>query len=189
MRTKPDFWKGAERICWLCVFMEEFIRTNSLEYAPLVMSGMASILNAPAFAQARQAIFNMRQMSLAYVTNQSVKHGIALYNNYHYCNNTKGTYEIDIETLHFKRTDPLEDSSITQARQILSTPLPYQTYGFTVADPRQAMAVALGEDSTAVKLDIPRITAPIAARRTHSLNRQPKGKICIPLRQLRDLAS
>ncbi len=168
--------------------MEEFIGTNSLEYAPVVMSGMASILNAPAFEKARQAIFNMRQMSLAYVTNQSVKHGIALYNNYHYCNNTKGSYEIDIETLHFKRTDPLEDSLITQARQILSTPLPYETYGFTVADPRQAMAVALGEESTAVQLPIPRITAPIAAHRTHSLNRKPKGKIRIPLRELRDLA-
>ncbi|MEH1837800.1 MAG: hypothetical protein V7L20_03290 [Nostoc sp.] len=188
MRTKPDFWKGAERICWFCVLMKEFINTDSLEYAPLVMSGMASILNAPAFAQARQAIFNMRQMSLAFVTNQSVKHGIALYNNYHYCNNTKGTYEIDIETLHFKRTDPLEDSSITQARQILSTPLPYQTYGFTVADPRQAMAVALSEESAAVQLPIPRIAAPIAAHRTHSLNRKPKGKIRIPLKELRDLA-
>ncbi|MBD2531697.1 hypothetical protein H6G97_19705 [Nostoc flagelliforme FACHB-838] len=188
MRTKPKFWKGAERICWLCVFMEEFIGTNSLEYAPVVMSGMASILNAPAFEKARQAIFNMRQMSLAYVTNQSVKHAIALFNNYHYCNNTKGTYEIDIETLHFQRTDPLENSSITQARQILSTPLPYETYGFTVADPRQPMAVALGEESTAVQLPIPRITAPIAAHRTHSLNRQPKGKILIPLRELRDLA-
>jgi hypothetical protein len=188
MRTKPDFWKGAERICWLCVFMEEFIGTNSLEYAPVVMSGMASILNAPAFQKARQAIFNMRQMSLAYVTNQSVKHGIALYNNYHYSKNTKGTYEIDIETLQFQRTDALEDSLITKARQILSTPLPYDTYGFTVADPRQPMVVALGEESTSVQLPIPRITAPIAAHRTHSLNRKPKGKIRIPLKELRDLA-
>ncbi|MHC5722126.1 MAG: pPIWI_RE_Z domain-containing protein, partial [Nostoc sp.] len=90
--------------------MKEFINTDSLEYAPLVMSGMASILNAPALEPARQAIFNMRQMSLTFVTQQSVKHAIALYNNHHYCNHTKGTYEIDIETLHFKRTDPLEDS-------------------------------------------------------------------------------
>ncbi|WP_251955845.1 pPIWI_RE_Z domain-containing protein [Nostoc commune] len=127
-------------------------------------------------------------MSLAYVTHQSVKHAIALYNNYHYSNNTQGTYEIDIETLHFQRTDALEDSQITKARQILSNPLPYDTYGFTVADPRQPMAVALGEDSTSVKLDIPRISAPIAAHRTHSLNRQPRGKIRIPLKELRDLA-
>ncbi|MEH2466297.1 hypothetical protein [Nostoc sp.] len=188
MRTKPDFWKGVDRICWFCVLMKEFINTDSLEYAPLVMSGMASILNAPVFEQARQAIFNMRQMSLTFVTQQSVKHAIALYNNHHYCNHTKGMYEIDIETLHFKRTDPLEDSLITQARQILSIPLPYDSYGFTFADPRQAMAVALGEESTAVKLDIPRINAPIAARRTHSLNRQPRGKIRIPLSELRDLA-
>ncbi|MEH2203319.1 MAG: hypothetical protein V7K53_04435 [Nostoc sp.] len=188
MRTKPDFWKGADRICWFCVLMKEFINTDSLEYAPLVMSGMASILNAPALEPARQAIFNMRQMSLTFVTQQSVKHAIALYNNHHYCNHTKGTYEIDIETLQFKRTDPLEDSLITQARQILSTPLPYDSYGFTFADPRQPMAVALGEESTAVRMPIAPITAPIAARRTHSLNRQPRGKIRIPLSELRDLA-
>jgi hypothetical protein len=188
MRTKPDFWKGADRICWYCVLMKEFINTDSLEYAPLVMSGMASILNAPALEPARQAIFNMRQMSLTFVTQQSVKHAIALYNNHHYCNHTKGTYEIDIETLQFKRTDPLEDSLITQARQILSTPLPYDSYGFTFADPRQQMAVALGEESTAVRMPIAPIAAPIAARRTHSLNRQPRGKIRIPLSELRDLA-
>ncbi|MEH2146876.1 hypothetical protein [Nostoc sp.] len=188
MRTKPDFWKGVDRICWLCVLMEEFIDTNSLEYAPVIMSGMASILNAAVLEQARQAIFNMRQMSLTFVTRQSVQHAIALYNNHHYCNHTKGAYEIDTETLNFKRTDPLEDSQITQARQILSAPLSYDSYGFTFADPRQAMAVALGEESTAVKLDIPRINAPITARRTHSLNRQPRGKIRIPLSELRDLA-
>ncbi|MEH2385899.1 MAG: hypothetical protein V7K14_08995 [Nostoc sp.] len=188
MRTKPDFWKGINRICWLCVLMEEFINTDSLEYAPVIMSGMASILNAPALEQARQAIFNMRQMSLTFVTRQSVQHAIALYNNHHYCNHTKGTYEIDTETLHFKRTDPLEDSQITQARQILSTPLPYDLYSFTVADPRQQMVVALGEESTAVRMPIAPITAPIAARRIHSLNRQPRGKIRIPLSELRDLA-
>ncbi|MEH1895572.1 MAG: hypothetical protein V7K94_09795 [Nostoc sp.] len=188
MRTKPNFWKGADRICWYCVLMKEFINIDSLEYAPLVMSGMASILNAPALEPARQALFNMRQMSLTFVTQQSVKHAIALYNNHHYCNHTKGAYEIDIETLHFKRTDPLEDSLITQARQILSTPLPYDSYGFTFADPRQQMAVALGEESTAVRMPIAPITAPIAARRTHSLNRQPRGKIRIPLSELRDLA-
>ncbi|MHC5721024.1 MAG: hypothetical protein ACYTX0_55635, partial [Nostoc sp.] len=50
------------------------------------------------------------------------------------------------------------------------------------------MAVALGEESTAVRMPIAPITAPIATRRTHSLNRQPRGKIRIPLSELRDLA-
>lgn len=188
MRIKPDLWIGADRICWLCVLMEEFIGTNSLKYAPVVMSGMASILNAPALKQARQALFNMRQMSLAYITEQSVKHSVALYKDHHYCNKTQGTYQIDAETLQFKRTDPLEDPLITKARQILSVPMSYQLHTATVADPRQPMAVSLGEETTALRVPISPISTPLAARRIHSLNRFPKGKICIPLKELRSLS-
>ena len=188
MRIKPDFWKGADRICWLCVLMEEFIETDSLEYAPVVMSGMASIFNAPTLIQARQAIFNMRQMSLAYVTAQSVKHAVAIYNNHHYCNKTQGPYQINAETLRFKRTDPLEDPLIAQARQILSAPMPYQLHRATVADPRQPMVVSLGEETIAVRVPIGPITAPLANRRTHSLSRLPKGTIRIPLKELYALA-
>lgn len=188
MRIKPDFWKGADRICWLCVLMEEFIGTDSLAYSPVVMSGMASILNAPALKQARQAIFNMRQMSLTYITEQSVKHSVALYKDHHYCNKTQGTYQIDAETLRFKRTDPLEDPLITKARQILSAPMSYQLHTATFADPRQPMAVSLGEETTALRVPISPISIPLAARRTHPLNRFPKGKICIPLRELHALA-
>lgn len=188
MRIKLDFWTGAERICWLCVMMEEFIEINSLEFAPLVMSGMASILNAPALEKARQAIFNMRQISAAYVTEQSVKHAVAIYNDRHYRNKTLGTYKINSETLQFERTDPLEDPLITKARQILSQPLAHQFYSATFADPRQSMAVALGEETTAARVPIGPIAVPLAQRRTHSLNRLPKEKICIPLSELYKLA-
>ena len=160
--------------------MEEFIGTDLLEYAPVAMSGMASILNAPKLNQARQAIFNMRQMSLTYVTEQSVKHAVAIYNDHHYCNKTKGTYEIDAQTLRFKRTDPLEDPLISKARKILSAPMSYQLYSATVADPRQAMVVSLGQETTAVRVPINPITTPLAERRTHSLNRQPKEKSAFP---------
>jgi len=188
MRIKPDFWTGADRICWLCVLMAEFIETNSLEYAPLTISGMASVVNAPALAKARQAIFNMRLMSLAYVTEQSVKHAVAIYNDRHYRNKTQGTYKINSETLQFERTDPLEDPLITKARQILGQPLAHQFYRATFADPRQPMAVALGEEITAARVPIGPIAAPLAQRRTHSLDRLPQGKIRIPLAELYELA-
>ena len=188
MRIKPDFWTGAERICWLCVLMEEFLETNSLEFAPLVMSAMASILNAPVVEKARQAIFNMRQISAAYVTEQSIKHAVAIYNDRHYRNKTQGTYKINSETLHFERTDPLEDPLITKARQILSEPLQHEYYSATFADARQPMAVALGEETTATRVPIGPIAIPLTQRRTHSLNRLPKEKICIPLSELYELA-
>ncbi|MFY7804696.1 MAG: hypothetical protein ACOVQ7_14845 [Limnoraphis robusta] len=188
MRIKPDFWTGVDRICWLCVLMEEFIQIKSLESAPLVMSGMASILNAPALENARQAIFNMRQISAAYVTEQSIKHAVAIYNDRHYRNKTQGSYKINSETLHFERTDPLEDPLITKARKILSQPLPHQFYSATFADARQPMAVALGEETIATRVPISPIAVPLAQRRTHSLNRLPKEKICIPLSELYKLA-
>lgn len=188
MRIKPDFWTGSERICWLCVLMEEFIGTNSLEFAPLVMLGMASILNAPAFEKARQAIFNIRQISAAYVTEQSIKHAVAIYNDRHYRNKTQGTYKINSETLHFERTDPLEDPLITKARQILSQPLANQLYNATFADSRQPMAVALGEERTATRVPIAPIAVPLAQRRTHSIKRIPKEKVSIPLWELYELA-
>ncbi|KKD39964.1 MAG: hypothetical protein WAN66_20505 [Limnoraphis robusta] len=188
MRIKQDFWTGVDRICWLCVLMEEFIGINSLEFASLVMSGMASILNAPALEKSRQAIFNMRQISGAYVTEQSIKHAVAIYNDRHYRNRTQGTYKINSETLHFERTDPLEDPLITKARKILSQPLPHQFYSATFADARQPMAVALGEETTATRVPISPIAVPLAQRRTHSLNRLPKEKICIPLSELYKLA-
>ena len=188
MRIKPDFWTGPDRICWLCVLMEEFIQINSLENAPLVMSGMASILNAPALEKASQAIFNMRQISAAYVTEQSVRHAVAIYNDRHYRNKTQGTYKINLETLKFERTDPLEDPLIAKARHILSQPLAHQLYSATFAEPRQPMAVALGEEKTATRIPIGPIAVPLAQRRTHALERSTKAKIRIPLSELYELA-
>ncbi|MGB3508596.1 MAG: hypothetical protein WBA93_05030 [Microcoleaceae cyanobacterium] len=188
MRIKPNLWTGVDKICWLCVLMEEFIGINSLENIPLLMSGMASIYNAPRLQTARQALFNIRQMSLAYVTKPSLIHAVAIYNDEHYREGTEGPYKINLETLDFERTDPLEDPSISKARQILSQPLRQQDYTIRVANPSQPMAVSLGETTTAVRIPIGPITAPLAPRRTHSLNRVPRGNIQIPLSELRDIA-
>ncbi|MEM9946373.1 MAG: hypothetical protein AAF810_09960 [Cyanobacteria bacterium P01_D01_bin.36] len=188
MRVKPDFWKGPNQICWLCVLMETFVDSESLKHAPVIMSGMGSILNASALSEARQAVFNMRQMSLAYVTQRSVDHAIAIYSNHHYIKGTQGPYRIDAKNLTFERTDPLEDSLITQAREILRSPLPYQPNTMKVAEARQAMSVALGADSISTRIPIQPIAVDIAQRHYHPLNRSPKGTIQIPLEDLKALA-
>src|SRR5258708_11001636 len=115
MRARPDFWKGNDRICWLCVLMAEFIGTNSLEHAHALMSGMASVFDAPVIAKARQPIFNMRQMSVAYVTKVSIKHAVALYNEHHHQTGEAGPYAIDAESLTFERNDHFEDPQIAEA--------------------------------------------------------------------------
>lgn len=188
MRIKPNFWLGHDRICWLCVLMEEFIGVKSLEYAPAIMSGMTSVLNAPILASARQAIFNSRQMSLAYVTKSSLEYAVALYNDHYYQLKTKGVYEIDGQTLQFQRTDFLEDPNITLAREILAKPMDYKFHGRKVANPRQDMAVTLGDRSSITRLPIPPIDLSLATRKTHDINRQPQGNISIPLEELRQIA-
>ena len=190
MRAKPkaDFWMGNDRICWLCFLMEEFIGFRSLEYAHVIMSGMASVFNSPTLERARQAIFNLRQMSLDYVTESSVKYAVALYNDHHYQKNTQGTYEIDDQTLQFRRIDFLEDSKITKAREILAAPMDYKFHGRTVANPQKQMAIALGDRVTSTRLPISPITVPLASRRTHDINRQPRGNISIPLEELHQIA-
>ncbi|MEM7591940.1 MAG: hypothetical protein AAF383_10570 [Cyanobacteria bacterium P01_A01_bin.83] len=197
MRVKHDFWTGYDRLNWLCVLMEEFIGVRSLKNAPVIMSGMASVYNAPNLRHARQAIFNLRQMSLNYVTKNSLEYAVALYIDHHYRNNTQGVYQIDSETLQFERIDFLEDPNITKAKEILAAPMDYRTHNRTVANPQEEMAVSISdldrkiplEDSArSTLLPIEPITAPLVNRKTHDINRQPRGNIKIPLQELRQIS-
>lgn len=188
MRRKPDFWTGAERICWLCTLMEHFVGTSSLEYAPVLLSGMESVHRAPQLLRARQALFNLRQLSLSFVTTQSIKHAIALYNEHHYQQGTTGAYRIDPESLHFERADVLEDPLITQARAWLSESIEYESHGTGFADPTAAMGVQIGEADVGIRLAIGAITTPLPPRRTHDLARIPKQSLRIPLAELHSLA-
>ncbi|XXT23811.1 hypothetical protein WME94_19935 [Sorangium sp. So ce429] len=168
--------------------MEEFVGTNSLEAAPAVMSGLASVARAPALERARQAVFNLRQITLAFATRESVKHAVALYNEQHRSRRTQGPYRIDPETLKFERTDHFEDPAITRARQILSQPLPYQVRDVQLADPAQEMTAQLGDDPLAPRVPVGPITAPLPPRRTHDINREPARPISVPMSELVELA-
>ena len=198
MRVKHNFWTGHDRLNWLCVLMEEFIGVKSLKNAPVIMSGMASVYNAPNLRRARQAIFNLRQMSLNYITKNSLEYAVALYIDDHYRKGTQGVYQINSETLQFERTDFLEDPDITQAKEILAAPMDYQTHNRIVANPQEAMAVdrdslqrkiALEDSATSTLLPIDPITTPLASRETHNINRQPRGNISIPLQELHQTAA
>jgi hypothetical protein len=188
MRSKPDIWTGAERICWLCTLMEHFVGTNSLEHAPVLLSGMASVHRAPKLARARQALFNLRQLSLSFVTTQSVKHAIALYNEHHYQQGSTGPYKIDPETLQFERADVLEDPDIARARAWLSLPIPYELQSIGIADPAATMGVQIGDAYGGVRVPVGPITSPLPPRRTHDLARVPRDSVRIPLADLGKLA-
>ncbi len=136
-------------------------------------------------------------MSLSYVTKNSLEYAIALYIDDHYRKGTQGVYQIDGETLKFERTDFLEDSNIAKAKEILAAPMEYKTHNQIVANPQEEMAVdigdlqrkiASGDSATSTRLPINPITIPLASRKTHDLNRKPRGDISIPLQELHQTA-
>lgn len=184
MRVKPKLWTANERICWLCLFMEEFIGTNSLEHAPELLSGLTSVVEAPVLKRATQAAFNLRQLSLAFTTRESIKHAIALYNEYWRAKRSDGAYRIDADTLQFERTDFFEDLNITKARQILAAPLSYEMRDVQVADATREMAVQLSDDPLTLRIPIDPISVPLPARQTHNMARQPTGTIDVPIDEL-----
>jgi hypothetical protein len=87
----------------------------------------------------------------------------------------QGTYKINLETLHFERTDSIEDS-LTHPRVTSASPWQYQFYSATFADPRQPMAVALGEENNSRENLIGPRSQPHGQRCTYSLDRAPKPK-------------
>lgn len=188
MRAKSDIWAGPERICWLCAFMEYFLKTDSLEYAPALLFGMASVHQAPMLSGIAQALFNFRQMSLSFSTIHSIRYAIHLYNEHHYVRQTRGSYNIDGQTLKFSRTNDL-DPKRTAAIRFLSTPIPYSYHKKTMADPRRSMAIQIGGDNLAPPIPIAPILAPLASRNLHSLEKEPRGEIRIPIAKLQSIAS
>jgi hypothetical protein len=120
MRIKQEIFTGINRICWLCVFMEEFMGIKSLKNAPLILSGMNSIYEAPQLKRYSQAIFNLRQITPDFMTESSLRKAVNIYNDDYYQKQTQGLYRIDSENLNFERIDFLKDPKITQAKQILN---------------------------------------------------------------------
>lgn len=188
MRVRSELWKGVDRICWLCVLMERFAGSDSLEHAPVLLSGMDSVLGPGALSRARQAVFNFRQLSLSYVTTHFIKHAVTLYNDHHARNHLEGPFRIDAETLRFSRTDAFETDEIREAVAYLSSPLPYDPHGSRMADPDQEMVVQVGRDANAVRIPIGPLQVRLPPRRLHDLNRRPRGRIEVPLAELAALA-
>lgn len=188
MRSKPPLWEGPERICWVCCLMQEFVGVESLEHAPSLLAGMASVIGAPTLRRARQALFNLRQMSLALSTTQALKHAAAVYKEHHFGLGTTGPYEIDPETLRFQRTDSFEDPAISEARQVLSASLPYEVQRLQMADPLEPMSIQIGDEALAARVAIEPIEAPLPPRRFHDLTRTPSGMVHVPLAELEAIA-
>ena len=177
MRSGPkSLWRGNDRVCWVCLLMEVFIGSDTLQYAPEVLAGFDSVAQAPALRQARRALFNFRQIMMAYSTEASVRQGVERYLEHHRNAGTRGVYEIDARTLHFKRVDFFEDGSLAQARKLLQGVLPYAPVERQMADPAKEMSAVLGDGPYAPRIPILPITAPLPARRVHDLSRTPAGR-------------
>lgn len=189
MRSKPaGLWRGNDRICWVCLLMEEFVGTDSLKHAPAVLAGFEGVSEAPALQRASKALFNLRQVTTAFSTLEAIRHAVALYNEHHRNAGTRGAYNIHPQTLQFERIDFFEDSDLANARQALRGTLAYASAGIEMADPAEEMSAVLGDAPDAPRVPIPPITAPLRPRRVHDLARTPAGRIEVPIAELIEVA-
>ncbi|MBS9393608.1 MAG: hypothetical protein HEQ30_10800 [Dolichospermum sp. OL01] len=188
MRIKQEIFTGINRICWVCVFMEEFIGIKNLKNVPVILSGMNSIYDAPQIKPYRQTIFNLRQITPDFMTESSLRKAVNIYNDYYYQKQTQGLYKINGENLNFERIDFLKDPTIMKAEEILNQPLDYQKHSRKTANPLEQMTVTLGEENPGMRIPIEPITIALKPRQTHQINNITQGKISIPLSDLKALA-
>jgi pPIWI RE three-gene island domain Z len=189
MRERPEIWTGVQRICWLCCLMKDFIGSTSLKEAPALMSGAKSVLSVPALKDASQAIFNLRQIAPAFVTDQSIRYAVALYNEKYDKNESEGPYSINPETLEFQQVGSYDDAAILEAQSILSRPLSYKQRGMAFADPTREMQVQLTDDALSSRVVIPPLPVTPTPPIYHDLTRKPKGKVTVTLDELEKVAT
>lgn len=182
-RTIQDLWKGPERLNWVCVLME-MLDLQTLAYAPSILSGMHSVAGAPIFRKLAQAIFNLRQISLAYVTEGSIRNAVNEYIEHNFRLDKTGIFRIK-DDHSFSRADSYEHPEISVARRLLMEPLPYRLHKKVYAEVSGELVVQFGTDRYArqIPVRLPTLGNLNAAR--HNLQRQPRGSIKLTMDELR----
>lgn len=187
MRERPPLWKGRERVQWACALME-LLGEKTLDYVPLLMSGLRNVETSPALYDHEQAIRTAREIMPHYTTRRAIVHAVNEFGEYLHETGESGSYHIDTKTLAFERLNPLLDSKVNKAIDILQEELPHHRVDKTFADSRLPMSASPGEDSDAepVPIDLRDLDIPSPPR--HDTDRVPSGPIRIPISELFSLA-
>ena len=72
-----------ERILWLCVLLDRILGLNHFEHVRMLLSGMPSVVHAPALREACLPLANLRLMNLSMDTPGGVDRAIDDYVNLH----------------------------------------------------------------------------------------------------------
>ena len=187
MRERPALWSGRERVQWACALME-LLGEGTLDYVPLLMSGLRNVETSSALYDYEQPIRTAREIMPHYNTRRALVHAVNELDDHLSETGKSGSYRIDSKSLAFERLNPLLDPNILQAQDILREELPHRKADRMLADVGRTMSARSSEDPDAelVPLDLRTIEVPPPPR--HDTDRSPSGPIEIPISGLISLA-
>lgn len=167
----------GERILWLCVFAERFLMQSSLKGLSLLMSGMPSIMEAPAFTAHQLALFNLRRLDLGMDSEDSIERAIGDYEDFCKRNKRPRDYAINAVTRDFQATSMLGSSRCDCIEAALKKPLEYKPQDGWTADPNEFFTVNIGTLSARDERVIDRIGQTKPAPPQHAMARKRRTAI------------
>jgi hypothetical protein len=176
--TKP------ERILWLCVLLDRILGLNHFEHVRMLLSGMPSVVHAPAIREARLPLTNLRLMNLGMDTPGGVDRAIDDYVNLHATQGTQGEYEIDLRTKTFAATNSFGSDLLNRLESILRSPAPDKPTVTPWAEPTDEMTATVQQLDGFASIVLDPVNAALPAPQYHDVDRQPDGPIDIPLTEL-----
>lgn len=181
MRTRPDFWTGADRIQWGCILMS-LLGESSLVRLHTVLSGLRSVERSRQAAPYQIAIRTARVLLGDLLTQRAVQSAVSDY----LSSESQGrSFDIDSDTLIFQ-TRSNYDAVVARARAVLIEGLPTRTRVIEVADTRRDLVARLDPERR-VPLRLNGLHFP--AHEQHDLERRPGGPITVEWSELESLAS
>ena len=172
MKSKPELWKGADRIQWGCVLMG-LLGETSLQTIPLVLSGLHSVEESRQVAPFQTAVRTARVLLGEALTTRAVQASVF---DFLSGNHDSRSYDIDGDSLEF-RARSMYDADISRAEEVLLKGLPLRPRSLEPADTSRDLVAQLSRDRR-IRFRLNGLNFP--SPEMHALERQQSGstKVC-----------
>ncbi len=181
MRSKPDLWRGADRIQWGCVLMR-LLGESSLQALPLVLSGLSSVEQSRQVAPYQAAVRTARVLIGEALTQRAVQSAVF---DFLSTNRESRSFDIDGHSLTFQARS-MYDPEITKAEKVLLEGLPLRSRPREFADTSRDLVAQLNRDRR-IRFRLNGLSFP--APSMHDLDRRPNGPITVYWSDLESLAA
>lgn len=197
MRTSPAGFVPQLGAQWLCAAMDLLLGQRDLAFAPALMSGFGSILDASALDRFGPAVVSLRQLGVMAASETQLRqlvHAALAWEEDHRLDAgfVEPPYAIDAERQRFPfRRRVREDDPVLQGMvQALVDGLPLPASTLRPADPTRPMfvATAAAESANRLSIDLSRLDGLDPAPRL-DLDTPPSGPITVPIADLEQIAA